>query len=193
MRVHTVRVISKTDSIEYILSRLVLSGRLSKCIAVLKQHDLIYMLQRAVKGQTSTDFLADHPVPDDWELNDNLPAGEVFVISILPPYEMYFDSAAWQDGIGARVILVSLRNTSSRTYSRRLSHAPTTLLNLRHLPWASKWSQDWALKTQVCTMIYNWSSIIGHRSSSRGILGQEKGLGLISQAGRSNLTSARYG
>jgi len=60
----------------------------------------------AVKGQVIADFLADHPIPDEWELNDDLPGEEVFVIDILPPWEMYFDGATRQDGAGAGVVLV---------------------------------------------------------------------------------------
>jgi len=50
--------------------------------------------QKAVKGQALADFLADYPIPDKWELNDDLPVEEVFVIDILPLWEMYFDGVA---------------------------------------------------------------------------------------------------
>ncbi|KMT11045.1 hypothetical protein BVRB_5g111360 [Beta vulgaris subsp. vulgaris] len=62
---------------------------------------------KAIKGQALADFLADHPTPSDWELSDDLPGEEVFYIDILPPWEMYFDGAARQDGAGAGVILIS--------------------------------------------------------------------------------------
>ena len=65
------------------------------------------MPQKAVKGQALADFLADHPIPKEWELNDDLSDEEVFVIDILPPWEMYFDGAARQDGAGAGVVLLS--------------------------------------------------------------------------------------
>ncbi|KMS97229.1 hypothetical protein BVRB_7g177470 [Beta vulgaris subsp. vulgaris] len=67
--------------------------------------------EKAIKGQALADFLADHPTPSDWELSDDLPREEVFYIDILPPWEMYFDGAARQDGAGAGagagVILIS--------------------------------------------------------------------------------------
>ena len=84
MQAHTVRVISKADPVKYILSRPVLSGRLAKWVVILEQYDLVYLPQKAVKGQVLADFLADHPIPDEWELNDDLPGEEVFVIDILP-------------------------------------------------------------------------------------------------------------
>jgi len=45
-------------------------------------------------SQALTDFLVDHPIPDKWKLNDDLAGEEMFVIDILPPWEMYFDGAA---------------------------------------------------------------------------------------------------
>jgi len=30
-------------------------------------------------------FLADHPVPNNWELNDDVPGEEVFFVDVLPP------------------------------------------------------------------------------------------------------------
>jgi len=105
MQAHKVRVISKADPIKYVLSRPVLSGRLAKWAIILELYDLVYVPQKAVKGQALADFLADHP--DEWELNDDLPGEKVFVIDILPPWEMYFDGATRQDGTRAGVVLVS--------------------------------------------------------------------------------------
>jgi len=100
-------VISKADPITYILSRPILNGRLAKWAVILKQYDLVYYPQRAVKGQALADFLADHPILDNWELNDDLPGEDVFFVDILPPWEMHFDGAARHDGAGAGVVFVS--------------------------------------------------------------------------------------
>jgi len=51
---------------------------------ILKQYGIVFLLQRAIKGQALANFLADHLIPDDWELNDDLPGEEVFYIDILP-------------------------------------------------------------------------------------------------------------
>jgi len=82
---------------------------------ILKQFNLIYVPQRAVKGQALANFLADHLIPDDWELNDNLPGEDMFFIDILPPWEMHFDGPARRDGAGAGVVLFIPKSTSSRT------------------------------------------------------------------------------
>ena len=59
------QVISKANPMKYILSRPILNGRLATWAVILKQYDLIYVPQRAVKGQALADFLADNPIPDD--------------------------------------------------------------------------------------------------------------------------------
>ena len=79
MQAHTVYVISKGEPIKYILSRPVLHKQLTKW-----QYDLVHISHKAIKGQALADFLADHPVPDDWELNDDLLEGDVFFVHVLP-------------------------------------------------------------------------------------------------------------
>ena len=81
MQAHTIRVISKAHPIKYILSRLVLSGQLAKWAVILEQYNRVYIPQKVVKWQVVVDFLADHPILDEWELNNDLPGEEVFVIS----------------------------------------------------------------------------------------------------------------
>ena len=112
MQAHILRVISKANPIKYILSRPILSGQLAKWAIILKQYDLVYVPQKAVKGQALADFSADHPIPDGWQLNDDLPGEDMFFVGILPPWKMYFDRAARHDGAGAGagVVFVSLKN-----------------------------------------------------------------------------------
>ncbi|XP_057250646.1 transposon Tf2-1 polyprotein [Beta vulgaris subsp. vulgaris] len=103
----------------YYLSRTLVGAELNyspiekMCLALifaiqkLKHYMQAHTVRKAIKGQALADFLADHPTPSDWELSDDLPGEEVFYIDILPPWEMYFDGAARQDGAGAGVILIS--------------------------------------------------------------------------------------
>ena len=73
-----VRLIAKADSIKYVLSRPVVSGCIAQWAVLLQQYDLAYVLQKAVKGQTLADFLADHPIPSDWEFSDDFSNEDVF-------------------------------------------------------------------------------------------------------------------
>ena len=63
-------------------------------MVVLEQYDLVHMPQRVVKGRVLLDFLANYPVRDDWELNEDLPGQEVLFVDVLPHWKMYFDGAA---------------------------------------------------------------------------------------------------
>ncbi|KAG9450485.1 hypothetical protein H6P81_010450 [Aristolochia fimbriata] len=92
---HSTNLISRADPLKYIMSRPILSGRLAKWAL------------SSIKGQALANFLADHPVPVGWELTEEFPDEEIFLVEVLPPWEMYFDGAAWRNGAGARVLFVS--------------------------------------------------------------------------------------
>ena len=64
------------------MTKLVLLGRLAKWALLLQEFEIIYVQQEAMKGQALVDFLADHPILDDWEMSDDLPNEEVMVVEI---------------------------------------------------------------------------------------------------------------
>ena len=53
------------------------------------------------------DFLADQLVLSDWEFSDDFQDEDVFYIEVMPPWMMFFDDAAHQEGVGAGVVFVS--------------------------------------------------------------------------------------
>ncbi|KAG9446928.1 hypothetical protein H6P81_013056 [Aristolochia fimbriata] len=89
------------------MSRPILSGRLAKWALLLSEFEINFVPQRAIKGQALANFLADHPVPAEWELTEEFPDEEIFLVEVLPPWEMYFDGAARRSGAGAGVLFVS--------------------------------------------------------------------------------------
>ncbi|XP_073046056.1 uncharacterized protein [Primulina eburnea] len=89
------------------MSRPVLSDRLARWYLQLQQFEIIYIPQKAVKGQALADFLADHPIPADWELSNDFPDEDVFVIEVALPWKMYFDEAAHKEGAGAGIVFVT--------------------------------------------------------------------------------------
>ena len=107
MQAYTVCLIVKADPIKYVLSRPVISGRIAWWAILLQQYDLTYVLQKAVKGQALADFLADHPVPFDWEFSDDFSDEDVFYIEVMPPWMMFFDGATRWEGAGVGVVFVS--------------------------------------------------------------------------------------
>ena len=90
------------------MTKPVLLGRLAKWALLLQEFETIYVQQKAMKGQALADFLANHPIPDDWELFDDLPDEEVMVVEISQPWKMFFDGAAQRCGAGAGVVFVKI-------------------------------------------------------------------------------------
>ncbi|KAG9453425.1 hypothetical protein H6P81_006329 [Aristolochia fimbriata] len=89
--------------------RPILSGRLAKWALFLSEFEINYVPQRAIKGQALANFLGDHPVLAEWELTEEFPDEEIFLVEVLPPWEMYFDGATRRNGAGATVLFVSPR------------------------------------------------------------------------------------
>ncbi|KAL0411032.1 UNVERIFIED_CONTAM: hypothetical protein Slati_3692900 [Sesamum latifolium] len=67
----------------------------------------MYVPQKAVKGQVLANFLADHPIPAEWELSNDLPDENALVIEVTPYWKMYFDGASHKEGAGAGVIFIT--------------------------------------------------------------------------------------
>ncbi|KAM1935762.1 hypothetical protein ACFX15_019768 [Malus domestica] len=107
MHAYTIHLVAKADPVKYVMSKPVLTGRLAKWALILNQYEIIYVPAKAVKGQALADFLADHPIPADWKISDDLPDEEVFYIDIFPRWTMFFDGSARADGAGAGVVFMS--------------------------------------------------------------------------------------
>ncbi|XP_070031585.1 uncharacterized protein [Nicotiana tomentosiformis] len=103
----------------YYLSRMMTPNELNYlpikklCLALvfsiqkLKYYFQAHVVRLAIKGQALADFLADHPILDDWELTDELPDEDAMVIEVQPSWKMYFDGAAHRGGDGAGVVFVT--------------------------------------------------------------------------------------
>ncbi|KAL4021742.1 hypothetical protein IC575_020556 [Cucumis melo] len=107
MQAFTVHLVANADPIKYVLSRPIISGRLAKWAVILQQYDIVYISQKAIKGQVLADFLADHPIPSDWKLCEDLPDDEVFFTEMVEPWTMYFDGVARRSGARAGIVLIS--------------------------------------------------------------------------------------
>ncbi|XP_070022387.1 uncharacterized protein [Nicotiana sylvestris] len=107
IQAHVVRLVSKANPIKFVMSKLVLNDRLARWYLQFQQFKILYIPQKAVKGKALEDFLADHPIPDDWELTDELPDEDAMVIEVQPLWKMYFDGAAHRRGAGAGVVFIT--------------------------------------------------------------------------------------
>ncbi|KAL0387694.1 UNVERIFIED_CONTAM: hypothetical protein Sradi_2651200 [Sesamum radiatum] len=104
---HNIHLVSKANPLKYVMAKPVLSDRLARWYHQLQQFEITYVPQKAVKGQVLADFLADHPMPAEWELSDDLPEEDVLVIEVTPPCKMYFNGASHKEGAGAGVVFVT--------------------------------------------------------------------------------------
>jgi len=73
-----------------------LNLRLAKWALLLSQYDMLFVPQKAIKGQALADFLAAHPVPESSKLHEDIP-DEVFESNITSKdevWQMFFDGAS---------------------------------------------------------------------------------------------------
>lgn len=73
------------NPLKYVMSKLVLSDRRARWYLQLQQLDITYVSQKDVKGQVLAYFFADHPIPAEWQLFDDLPDEDIFVIEASTP------------------------------------------------------------------------------------------------------------
>ncbi|XP_070029337.1 uncharacterized protein [Nicotiana sylvestris] len=104
---HVVRLVSRANPIKFVMSKPVLSDRLARWYLQFQQFEIVYIPQKAIKGQALADFLADHLIPDDWKLADELHDEDAMAVEVQPPWKMYFDAAAHRGGAGASVVFVT--------------------------------------------------------------------------------------
>ncbi|XP_070055088.1 uncharacterized protein [Nicotiana tomentosiformis] len=104
---HVVRLVSKANPIKFMMSKPILSDRLARWYLQFQQFDILYILQKAIKGQALADFLENHLIPDDWELTNELPDENAMVIEVQPPWKMFFDGAAHRGGAGTGVVFLT--------------------------------------------------------------------------------------
>ena len=79
----TIYIISRVNPLRLLMTKpRSLNSRLAKWALLLSQHDMLFIPQKAVKGQALTDFLAAHPVPESSKLHEDI-LYEVFESYIL--------------------------------------------------------------------------------------------------------------
>ena len=67
MLYHTTWLITKLDPIKYIFEKPSLSGRIKRWQVLLSEYDIQYVSQKAIKGRTIAEFLADR-IEKEYEL-----------------------------------------------------------------------------------------------------------------------------
>ena len=110
---YTTYLISRMDPLKYIFQKPMPTGKLAKWQILLSEFDIVYVTQKAVKGQALADHLAENPVDNEYKpLTTYFPDKEVLFTGedISEPYSgwrMFFDGAANFKGVGIGAVLVS--------------------------------------------------------------------------------------
>ena len=107
---HTVVVLTQLP-LKSVLRSADYTGRIAKWGTILGAFDIKYMPRTSIKGQVLTDLVAEFTeCPEEMEGgSEKLDEGLIDVVSIQcpPPWELYVDGAANQQGSGVGLVLVS--------------------------------------------------------------------------------------
>jgi hypothetical protein len=90
-------VVCQTDVVKYMLQKPILSGRIGKWAYALTEYDLTYETLPAMKGQVLADFITDHRVDVEKEVN---------CVNVCP-WHLFFDDSVCKEGQGISYVLVS--------------------------------------------------------------------------------------
>ena len=107
-------VACQADVIKYMLQQPILSGRIGKWAYALTEYDLAYESLRAMRGQVIADFIVDHRIKNEEDIN---------YVSICP-WKLYFDGSVCDKGQGVGNILISPNNIAYEA-SVRLEYSCT--------------------------------------------------------------------
>lgn len=78
---HKVQLIACFDPLNYLLSRVALTGRLSKWVMILSEFDIEYMDRKEMKGYIIVDYLAKAPLQDNHPLLKDFPDESIFTLA----------------------------------------------------------------------------------------------------------------
>ncbi|XP_031378368.1 uncharacterized protein LOC116193761 [Punica granatum] len=109
---HTVRLLSKTDLLKYLLGSPSSMRNIAKWHCQLTKYDIEYVSHTSVKGQAIADHLAEFPIDDDTPINYDFPDEGILQVNNKeedPGWKMYFDGAVNSTGSGIGVVLISLK------------------------------------------------------------------------------------
>ncbi|XP_070024614.1 uncharacterized protein [Nicotiana sylvestris] len=110
---YTTYLISRMDPLKYIFQKPMPTGKLAKWQILLSEFDIVYVTQKAIKGQALADHLAENPMDEEYKpLRMYFPDEEVLfagedLLEAYSGWRMYFDGAANFKRVGIGAVLVS--------------------------------------------------------------------------------------
>jgi len=111
---HTTWLVSKMDPIKYIFEKPALSCRIARWQMLLSEYDIVYIIQKAIKGRALSKHLACHPIPDYQPMRPKFPDEDILAFlsgdggdSDSNAWVMFFYGASNSLGHGIGAILIS--------------------------------------------------------------------------------------
>ncbi|XP_070034291.1 uncharacterized protein [Nicotiana tomentosiformis] len=142
------------DPLKYIFQKPIPTSKLAKWQILMSEFDIIYVTQKAVKGQALADHFPENPVDGEYEpLKTYFPDEEVSFVGeeIIKAYDgwrMFFDGEANFEGVGIEVVLVS---ETGQHYLR------FTKIEFKHVP---------RIQNEFAYALATLSSMIQHRDKN---------------------------
>ncbi|KAA3464082.1 reverse transcriptase [Gossypium australe] len=109
MLYHTTWLISKLDSLKYMIESTALNGRMARWQILLSEFDIVYVNQKAIKGSAIAEFLASRALEDYEPLSFDFPNEDLIYVANTEEcsWKLNFDGASNAVGNGIGAILVS--------------------------------------------------------------------------------------
>ena len=111
---HTTWLISKMDPVKYIFEKSALTGRIARWQILLSEFDIVYVTQKAIKGSTLADYLAQQPLQDYRPMHPEFPDEDIMALfeekrthEDIDKWIVCFDEASNALGHGVGAVLVS--------------------------------------------------------------------------------------
>ncbi|PKI49906.1 hypothetical protein CRG98_029690 [Punica granatum] len=123
---HTIRLLSKTDPLKYLLDSPSSMRNIAKWHCQLTEYDIKYVSRTSVKGQAIADNLAEFPIDNDTPINSDFPDEGILQLNDeeeSPRWKMYFDSAVNSTGSGGSRPQSQGARSVWRFYAHNLSDA----------------------------------------------------------------------
>ncbi|XP_070039436.1 uncharacterized protein [Nicotiana tomentosiformis] len=112
MSAYTAHLISRLDPLNYIFQKPKPTGKLAKWQILLKEFDIVYITQKAIKGKALADYLTENPVDGDYEplttyfLDVEVLFAEEDIAESYPGRRMFSDGATNFKGVGIGAVLI---------------------------------------------------------------------------------------
>ena len=102
---HTTYLITKINSLKYLLSKATLIDRATKWVLILSEFNIVYKDRKAIKGQVIVDQLAKAPLQGDHPIVADFPDDTIMTIAPSTSWKLFFDGSFTQRDQGQEFCL----------------------------------------------------------------------------------------